>query len=196
MPNPAPSQLPVAPARTRTAYEEPGYLAQLWNRLRDAVTSMSIMDFTMRGSPAWPEHFTTYTVASGVITLTITGRGGQDTAAPGSIVVDTEGSAASDDLDTINGGREGQVLFLRASSYARTVVLKDGTGNLALGTDISLDKNTKFAILKYSSTLSKWLGLDGTGMGSGMWAPLTNGDPVTPEILFDSNGDVIMTFIP
>lgn len=26
----------------------------------------------------------------------------------------------------------------------------------------------------------------------GLWAPVTNGDPVSPEILFDSNGQVIM----
>ena len=30
----------------------------------------------------------------------------------------------------------------------------------------------------------------------GMWIPISNGDPLSPEILFDSNGDVIMGFVP
>lgn len=31
---------------------------------------------------------------------------------------------------------------------------------------------------------------------TGNWSVLTNGDPVTPELIFDSNGDVIMTYNP
>jgi hypothetical protein len=31
---------------------------------------------------------------------------------------------------------------------------------------------------------------------SGYWTPITNGDPVSPEILFDSNGDCIVGFVP
>ncbi len=53
--------------------------------------------------------------------------------------VDTEADAATDDLDTINGGSEGQVLTLRAENSARTVVVKDGVGNLRLEGDFSLD---------------------------------------------------------
>jgi hypothetical protein len=30
----------------------------------------------------------------------------------------------------------------------------------------------------------------------GYWTPITNGDPVSPEILFDSNGDCIVGFVP
>jgi hypothetical protein len=30
----------------------------------------------------------------------------------------------------------------------------------------------------------------------GYWTPITNGDPVTPEILFDSAGDCIVGFVP
>lgn len=52
--------------------------------------------------------------------------------------VDTEADAASDDLDTINGGVEGQFLVIRAANSARTVVAKDGTGNLSLAGDFSL----------------------------------------------------------
>ena len=55
-----------------------------------------------------------------------------------SVSVDTEASAASDDLDTINGGALGQTLILRASNNARTVVVKDGTGNIELAGDFEL----------------------------------------------------------
>jgi len=34
------------------------------------------------------------------------------------------------------------------------------------------------------------------GGGDGYWSVITNGDPVTPELLFDSNGDAIMGFVP
>jgi hypothetical protein len=30
----------------------------------------------------------------------------------------------------------------------------------------------------------------------GYWTPITNGDPLSPEILFDSNGDCIVGFVP
>lgn len=30
----------------------------------------------------------------------------------------------------------------------------------------------------------------------GYWSPLTNGDPVSPELIFDSNGDTISVFTP
>lgn len=52
--------------------------------------------------------------------------------------VDTEGDAASDDLDTISGGYEGRRLVLFAANNARDVVLKDATGNLRLAGDFTL----------------------------------------------------------
>jgi hypothetical protein len=62
--------------------------------------------------------------------------------------VDTEGSAASDDVDTITVAGdvgEGFVLTLQVESDARTVVLKTGTGgadNLDIGpSDITLDES-------------------------------------------------------
>jgi hypothetical protein len=30
----------------------------------------------------------------------------------------------------------------------------------------------------------------------GYWTPITNGDPLSPEILFDSAGDCIVGFVP
>lgn len=54
--------------------------------------------------------------------------------------VDTEAAAASDDLDTINGGVEDDYLVLRAANSSRDVVLKDDTGNLRLAGDFTLNQ--------------------------------------------------------
>jgi len=64
-------------------------------------------------------------------------------------IVDTEGSAASDDLDTINGGATGDILILHSTTYTRVVTLKDGTGNLRLAGDFALGDNTDSIMLMY-----------------------------------------------
>lgn len=70
--------------------------------------------------------------------LTMDGAG--DITVTGSYhTVDTFGDAASDDLNTVNGGVSGDILVLRANNSTRTVVCKDGGGNLLLGGDFPLD---------------------------------------------------------
>jgi hypothetical protein len=60
-----------------------------------------------------------YTIATGAITI---GRSDRF------LIVDTEGSAATDDLDTINGGGYvGHIVILRSANAARVVTVKDGT---------------------------------------------------------------------
>ena len=88
------------------------------------------------------------TISSGAITVTASNH-----------TVDTESDAASDDLDTINGGVDGGILYLRPANDARTVVIKHGTGNIATfsGTDITLDSTDKLAVLIYDSQKSEWL---------------------------------------
>jgi hypothetical protein len=72
----------------------------------------------------------TRTIAAGVITI---GEFGWYRVA-------TEGGAATDDLDTINGGLyAGQVLVLASATIAQNVVLKDNTGNLRIAGDFSLN---------------------------------------------------------
>lgn len=61
------------------------------------------------------------TIASGVVTATC-----------GYHRVDTESSAASDDLDTINGGVVGMRLVLQTQASTRDVTVKDNTGNIQL----------------------------------------------------------------
>ncbi len=57
----------------------------------------------------------------------------------GIMVIDTEASASTDDLDSISGGVEGRMLIIRAANSARTVVVKDVTGNISLVADVTLD---------------------------------------------------------
>jgi len=33
-------------------------------------------------------------------------------------------------------------------------------------------------------------------MALGYWTPITNGDPLSPEILFDAEGDCVVGFVP
>ncbi|RLD17476.1 MAG: hypothetical protein DRI69_12190 [Bacteroidetes bacterium] len=69
--------------------------------------------------------------------------------------VDTEADAATDDLTTINGGTEGQILIIRSNNSARTVVVKDATGNIQLSGDMSLDNIEDTLTMIYDG--SNWL---------------------------------------
>jgi hypothetical protein len=86
------------------------------------------------------------TIAAGVITATGSYHS-----------VDTEADAASDDLDTINGGVDGMRLVLRASDSGRTVVVKDATGNIQCGGDRSLDNIQDTMELIYDGVQTAWL---------------------------------------
>ena len=93
------------------------------------------------------------TIAAGVITATKSFHR-----------VDTEADAATDDLDTINGGAEGDLLILRAENDARTVVVKDGTGNIQCAGDFSLDNVQDTITLIFDG--SAWLELSRSDNGA------------------------------
>ena len=88
------------------------------------------------------------TIATGVITVT----GNYHT-------VDTEGDAATDDLDTINTGADGKRITLRIEDDARDVVIKNATGNILTpdGNDITLDTTDELIGLIYDDASSNWL---------------------------------------
>jgi len=94
-----------------------------------------------------------------IAALTISG--GSVTPTQNWHVVDTEGSAASDDLDTIAATNvtDGFILFLRQANDARDVTIKHDTGNVKCpgGVDITLADTTQVVMLIYDGTLSKWL---------------------------------------
>jgi len=97
---------------------------------------------------------TALTIATGAVTLTNNSS---------SYVLDTEGAAATDDLDTISGGQDGQIVILNSANAARNVVLKHNTGNIwnpqfcNASRNVTLDLTTDFAILRYDSTAAKWI---------------------------------------
>lgn len=87
---------------------------------------------------------TELTIATGVVTATQSYH-----------TIDTESDDATDDLLTISGGTAGMKLTIRAIDSARTVVAKDGTGNLQLEGDMSLDNAQDTLSLIYDGT--NWL---------------------------------------
>lgn len=108
---------------------------------------------------------TELTIAAGAITVTQMRH-----------KVDTEGDAASDDLDTINGGATVNLIILRAESDARTVVVKHNTGNIWLQgkADISLDDLEDSIMLAWDSTNSKWFDI-AAGGGAGIPTKIEDG---------------------
>jgi hypothetical protein len=90
----------------------------------------------------------TLTISSGIVTVTGSTH-----------IIDTESAAASDDLDTINGGQDGQIIYVRSVADARNVVLKHNTGNIwnPWAKDITLDLTTDLVGMRYDSNSAKWI---------------------------------------
>jgi hypothetical protein len=120
---------------------------------RNAANDGWINKIHLNGTAIEWNAATELTIASGVITPTQLFHR-----------VDTQGDAASDDLDTITPGTGGQMLAIRAEHTDRTVVVKHNTGNIYTdGTDISLDTTLKYVLFVYDATLSKWVVVGGSG---------------------------------
>ena len=79
--------------------------------------------------------------------------------------IDTEADGA-DDLATINGGTDGMRLVIRANNDGRTVVVKDGTGNIQCAGDCTLDNTQDTMELIYDGTLTAWLEIGRTDSGA------------------------------
>lgn len=69
----------------------------------------------------------------------LTISGGIVTATKSNHRIDTQDDDPSDDLNTINGGGEGDILIISPASSARTIVVKDDAGNLSIATEFSMD---------------------------------------------------------
>lgn len=117
-------------------------------RVKEVIRKNVIVEVTDTGSPViMDKSGTKYTLVTGGQTVNF-GAGSILTISAGSIApnesyhqVETEGLAASDDLDTIDytNLERGTVLSIRPDSSSRTVVAKDGTGNLRLAGDFTMD---------------------------------------------------------
>jgi len=91
---------------------------------------------------------TALTIATGVVTLTNNSS---------SYIVDTEGSTSTDDLTTINGGQDGQIVIIQSANNNRDITLKTGVGNIInpSGLDTTLGNINDNVVLRYSS--SNWV---------------------------------------
>lgn len=109
---------------------------------------------------------TEQTIASGVIK-----------ASSSSILISTESSASTDDLDTISpaplvyAGEE--IIMLRAKDDADTVVVKSGTGNIICAGDFSLDDVNDCIWLRWDKLQSKWIEIFRQNANQSAWNSYT-----------------------
>lgn len=105
-------------------------LLQIMNDYKNGVKGFDILKF----------YKNTATLASDTLALAVANMTRY-------VVVDTEGAAATDNLSTISGGSDGQVLYLIAANAGRVITAKHNVGNIkfSAGTDwvLSADKVTK-----------------------------------------------------
>jgi len=92
----------------------------------------------------------TITIVNGVVDLTNSAS---------NYLIDTEAAAATDNLDTINGGAAEQMIVVGSVDDAKDVVLRHNVGNIwnPAKLDITLGLTTDKVELLYSSALSKWI---------------------------------------
>ena len=99
--------------------------------------------------------FSELTIATGAVTGT------------GSVhSIDTESDATSDDLDTVSGGADGRLLVIKPITSARTVVAKDGTGNLIMAGDHSMDNSQDTTTFVYVAAHSGFLEIGRANSGA------------------------------
>lgn len=89
---------------------------------------------------------TELTIAAGVITVTKSSHS-----------VDTQDDDAADDLNTINGGIDGQILVLRQEDNARNVTVKDAADNIQLNGDCLFGTTTRKLWLYYDGNETTWI---------------------------------------
>lgn len=82
--------------------------------------------------------------------------GGAITYTGAYMIIDTEGGAATDDLATINGGNNGDILILRSNANARNITIKHLGGNIRTDTqgDVTLDLSSDIVTFQFRG--SSW----------------------------------------
>jgi len=90
-------------------------------------------------------------IAGGVVAINITTA--NLTLRRTRLLLDTEGTGPTDDLDTINGTQDGDILIIAPNADTRTIVAKDGTGNLRLAGDFAMDHTSDRLLLISDGTL-------------------------------------------
>ena len=106
----------------------------------------------------------------------LTISGGSITAVQVVHRVDTEGDVASDDLETVVHTAEQDKVYIRAEHTDRTVVIKNGLGNIKTGgPDITLDDIDLIIELVWDDINTQWLVVgDGSTAGASVaWGEIT-----------------------
>ena len=73
--------------------------------------------------------------------------------------------ASADDLVTINGGVEGDIVILRPASGSVTITVKDTTGNLQIAGDFVMN-SAQDTITLYKASISEWYELSRSNNGA------------------------------
>ena len=119
------------------------------SRMADFATPSDNNSFTYDNYPYWDN----FTIASGVIAL-------ENALAEQTVIVDTEGGAATDDLDTITTHyqQEGQRIIVRTNNGSRDVTVRHLVGNISLagGVNFTLAVNRSMLQLIWNTDLSRW----------------------------------------
>jgi hypothetical protein len=111
----------------------------IWDKDSGLVSVSSGADYTIR-SNIQTGVTTNPVIASGAITIP---------SGVATITVDTEGSSATDDLTSINGGTTGDIVVFRSASSFRDITFKDAVGNLSLAGDFILDNvNDRISLIR------------------------------------------------
>lgn len=114
---------------------------------------------------------TELTIATGAVTATGSAH-----------TIDTESDAATDDLDTISGGADGDYLTIWAADDARDIVVKHGTGNILTSdsADFTIDTDDKAITFRYDGTNWKEVSrATGSNIDDTAFASSWNGDTGT-----------------
>jgi hypothetical protein len=132
-------QTAITAIETELGADVAGSVADLLTRLSMSIAPTGLLNL---------KASTVLTIAAGSITPTQNWH-----------TVDTEGAAASDNLDTIGAGSDGQIIFMRTVSAARDVVIRHGVGNIVCPglSNITLGETSDLAMGIYDATLSKWI---------------------------------------
>jgi hypothetical protein len=137
-------------AGTKTALEASDVLANYKYAIENDGTDLVVLNpeiqSVVKTNKLIIPLISTLTIASGVITVTGTNH-----------AVDTEAAAATDNLDTINGGLSQQILILKSANDARDIVITSGVGNIINpeGLSIVLKDTDDNVVLKYDG--SNWI---------------------------------------
>ena len=110
-------------------------------------------DFTDCDNPG--DHTVALTIASGAITL-------PHGASPLYVAIDTEASGATDDLDTINGGAQKQIVIFKQANSGRDPTFKGATDNIRNGNGGDRTLTQLHKTITYQLQGSVWVELANT----------------------------------